>query len=173
MHNARKHTLPRAELSCLSFTWHFSLCLISCCVSKRSHERKNFHTFHLLLSSLPFTHSVLSLLIVLVPSARLIDQKGSECSSMFAWLNSGQPEPSCFFCGVFLCFFSPPPHKLPAPSPPLSHTPRLVSSPLSFRCFPHCRSLFYIPLHFNTYTLGNIPDSISHRRKSDIYVARG
>lgn len=74
----------RCVLSCLSFARYFSLHLISCCVSKRSHERRNFHTFHLLLSSLPLTHSALSLLIALVPSARLIDQKGSECSSMFA-----------------------------------------------------------------------------------------
>lgn len=121
---------------------------------------KNFHTFHLLLSSLLLTHSALSLLIALVPSARLIDQKGSECSSMFAWLNSGQPEPS---------YFSP---RLPAPlSNTSTHSSSVSSFSLSF-CLFHCRSLFYIPLHFNTYTLGNIPDSISHGRKNDIYVAR-
>lgn len=52
--------------------------------SPRSHKRRNFHTFHLLRFSLLLTLSVSSLLIALVPSARLIDQKGSECALTFA-----------------------------------------------------------------------------------------
>lgn len=32
--------------------------------------------------------------------------------------------------------------------------------------------LFYIFLHLNTYTLGNNPDSISYRRKNDIYALK-
>lgn len=32
--------------------------------------------------------------------------------------------------------------------------------------------LFYISLHLNSYTLGNNPDSISYRRKNDIYALK-
>lgn len=47
--------------------------------------------------------SALSVLIALVPSAGLIDQKGSECSSMFAWLNSGTAGVWFFLCVCVLC----------------------------------------------------------------------
>lgn len=84
-HGAQKHTLH--STFCLSHDTFLSVLSAASFQSKESqlsHERRNFHTFHLLLSSLPLTHSALSLLIALVPSARLIDQKASECSSTFA-----------------------------------------------------------------------------------------
>lgn len=129
------HTLLCAELSCLSRGTFLSR-LISCCVSKRSHERKNFHTFHLLLSSLLLTHSALSSL----DCARAICQiNWSKRLRMFldvCLIEFGTAGAFVFFC---VCFFCHP--QLPAPSPPLSHTPRLVSSPLSF--FSLLLSLLY------------------------------
>lgn len=77
------------------------------------------------------------------------------------WLNLGQPEPSYFF-------FHP---GFPRPSDTFSHTSRL-SLLHSRSAFFIVAPLFYIPLHFNTYTLGNNPDSTSHKRKNDIYVQR-
>lgn len=66
-------------------------------------------------------------------------------------------------------FFSTPASRAPLTLFP--HTPRLSllhSRSAFFIVAPLC----YIPLHFNTYTLGNNPDSISHKRKNDIYVQR-
>lgn len=97
----------------------------------------------------------ISLLIAPVPSAPLIDQKGSECSSTFVWLNFlGTAERSDFA--------APPPTLL-------SHTSHLSAAPTP-PAFSFVPLSLYIPLHFNTYTLCNIPDSISHSCKNDIYV---
>lgn len=61
---------------CLSLFLVLSVAAFQNKESQLSHERKDFHTFHLLLPSLRLTHSALSLSIALMPSARLIDQKG-------------------------------------------------------------------------------------------------
>lgn len=50
-------------------------------------------------------HSALSLLTAPMPSAKLIDQKGWECSSTFVWLNLGQPEPSYFSLWLPVLFY--------------------------------------------------------------------
>lgn len=156
--HARQHELL------LTVTWHFSFCLISCRVSK---QRSFAFTWkeelsHLPPASFPLSCSLIQhyLLTALVPSARLIDQKASECSSMFDWIWDSQ--------SLRIFFFHP---GFPRPSDTFSHTPRL--SLLHSRSdFFIVAPLFYIPLHFNTYTVGNNPDSISHKRKNDIYVQR-
>ena len=109
-----------------------------------------------------------------VPSARLIDQKKAlKCSSVFAWLNSrtaGEASLGFFLLSFF--FFSP---------PAFARTPILCATFTLSCCLffsfspPLRRALFYALLQFNTYTLGNIQDSISHGggKKNNIYLARG
>lgn len=124
-----------------------------------SAERRHFSTFHLLPPSLLLARSALSILIALVPSAGLIDQKGSGCSSMFAWLNLRTARAFFFLFFSFLFYFWLPQLFV------LSATFTLSSSSLP-SAFSNCCSVLHAPLHFNTFILGSIPENVSRGKKT-------
>lgn len=117
---------------------------------------KGEELLHLPPASFPLScslNSALSVLIALVPSAGLIDQKGAECSSMFAWLISRTARPF-FACVLFA---------------PASRALRHFRALLVYVPFSLLLSVFYAPFHLIAFILGSIPDNTSHGREN-IYV---